>query len=712
MITPAGKVAEQKEYFRLLLAGEVVDSFETSRVAKDGSILDVWLTVTKVIEEPTDSVIATDQQIVKPIGLALLERNITARKRAEAELREKEGLLANIYENVKDGLFYLDVEAVGIYRFRSVNPAYLKIIGLESSQVVGKYVNEVIPEPSLSIVLSNYRKAIQNLERLSWEDNSTYPSGIRTLDFAIIPIINDQGFCTGLIGDVHDITEHKRIENALKESEEKYRTIFENTGSATMIVEDDMTISMVNDECSRLSGYAEEELIGNKWTKFISEDGIEAMNEYQRRLRTDPAAVPYRFSTRMIDRLGKYRDGLVAVDIIPGTNNSVITFTDFTDFNRIDRSLKAISAVNVAMIQAQNEVDLLQNVCLKIVEEAGYSMVWVGYLQADLQQNVQPVACAGKNDGYLAKLNISLQDSKRGWGPVGTAIRTGQSVVLSDLKKDDFFKPWLKNALRQGFKSMMAIPLTGYNTTLGALNIYSNQIGRFDSDEQQLLIEMANDLGYAIMSMRTRTQHQLTAQELQKSLDKMKRILIQAVTSLGNTLEIRDPYTSGHQIKVTCLAMAIAEEMGCSKDQIEGIEVAGNLHDIGKIGVPSGILNRPGKLSEFELAIIQTHPQAGYEIVKDIEFSWPVAEVLLQHHERMNGSGYPQGLAGDEILMEARIMAVADVVEAMASHRPYRPALGIDIALEEIAQNKGILYDADVAEVCLKLFRDKSFRWE
>jgi HD-GYP domain-containing protein (c-di-GMP phosphodiesterase class II) len=152
--------------------------------------------------------------------------------------------------------------------------------------------------------------------------------------------------------------------------------------------------------------------------------------------------------------------------------------------------------------------------------------------------------------------------------------------------------------------------------------------------------------------------------------------------------------------------------MGFSKVQIDGIAVAGNLHDIGKINVPSEILSKPGKLSDLEFAIIKTHSQAGYEIVKDIEFPWPVAEVLLQHHERLNGSGYPRGLAGKDILVESRIMAVADVVEAMASHRPYRPALGIDAALEEISQNKGTLYDPKAVDACLKLFREKDFKFE
>ena len=212
-----------------------------------------------------------------------------------------------------------------------------------------------------------------------------------------------------------------------------------------------------------------------------------------------------------------------------------------------------------------------------------------------------------------------------------------------------------------------------------------------------------------LTDITVRTQ---TAQELEKSLEKMKRILMQEVSSLGTALMIRDPYTSGHQRRVVRLAAAIAEEMGCSMDQIEGITVAGNLHDIGKINIPSEILSKPGKLSDLEFAIVKTHSLAGYEIIKDIEFPWPVAEVIMQHHERMNGSGYPQGLAGEDILAEARIVAVADVVEAMFSHRPYRAALGMDRALEEIIRNRGILYDADVVDACLMLIQEKGFKLE
>jgi putative two-component system response regulator len=205
--------------------------------------------------------------------------------------------------------------------------------------------------------------------------------------------------------------------------------------------------------------------------------------------------------------------------------------------------------------------------------------------------------------------------------------------------------------------------------------------------------------------------------ELKRSEDALKatlaiqrRALGATIEALAATAEARDPYTAGHQRRVANLSRAIATEMGLPKDDIEAIHMAGAIHDIGKIRVPSEILNRPGKITSLEMQLIRMHPEVGYEILKGIDFPWPVAEIELQHHERLDGSGYPQGLKDGEILIQARVIAVADVVEAMTSHRPYRPALGIDVALAEIEKNRGILYDAEAVDACLRLFREKGFQ--
>ena len=177
-----------------------------------------------------------------------------------------------------------------------------------------------------------------------------------------------------------------------------------------------------------------------------------------------------------------------------------------------------------------------------------------------------------------------------------------------------------------------------------------------------------------------------------------------------SVLESRDLYTSSHQSRSADLARAIATEMGFPQEKIEGIRMAGSIHDIGKLSIPAEILSKPTKLTDIEFSLIKEHSRSGYEMLKDVESPWPLAQIVYQHHERMDGSGYPRNLKGDEILMEARIMAVADVVEAMASHRPYRPALGIEVALEEIEKNKGIFYDNTVADACLRLFREKGYQ--
>ncbi|MCU7836755.1 MAG: response regulator [gamma proteobacterium symbiont of Taylorina sp.] len=197
--------------------------------------------------------------------------------------------------------------------------------------------------------------------------------------------------------------------------------------------------------------------------------------------------------------------------------------------------------------------------------------------------------------------------------------------------------------------------------------------------------------------------------ELQYSENKMRSILLQMIKAFAVTVEKRDPYTAGHQQRVADLAVAIAQDMGLEEEEIEGIRLGTLIHDIGKIYAPAEILNRPGRLTKLEFQIIQTHSEVGYEIVKDVEFPWPVADMIYQHHERMDGTGYPQGLKGEEIILEARIIGVADVVEAIASHRPYRPSLGIDFALDEIQKNKDIIYDPVVVDSCIKLFKENQF---
>lgn len=208
------------------------------------------------------------------------------------------------------------------------------------------------------------------------------------------------------------------------------------------------------------------------------------------------------------------------------------------------------------------------------------------------------------------------------------------------------------------------------------------------------------------------TDRKKAEEELKRSFELQKIAMEGTVRAIAYTIETRDPYTAGHQRRVTKLACTIGEEMGLSKGHIEGLRMSGELHDIGKIHVPAEILSKSGQLSEAEYTIIKSHAQVGHDILKTIEFPWPIAKIVLQHHERMDGSGYPQGLKGKDILLEAKILAVADVIEAMATHRPYRPALSIEESLNEIAKNRGSLYDPRVVDICIKVFKEKNFQFE
>jgi PAS domain S-box-containing protein/putative nucleotidyltransferase with HDIG domain len=250
----------------------------------------------------------------------------------------------------------------------------------------------------------------------------------------------------------------------------------------------------------------------------------------------------------------------------------------------------------------------------------------------------------------------------------------------------------------------------------GSVREFKAKLRKKDGTEMDCLItstvRQAKDkskLGYQGM-IRDISELVSSRKQIEKTLNDLRKALGGTIEAMALTVETRDPYTAGHQRRVSNLARGIATEMGVSKEQIQGVRMAGVIHDIGKISVPGEILSKPGNISQNELGIIKEHPQVGYNILKTVDFPWPIAQIVLQHHERMDGSGYPNGISGENILLEARILAVADVVEAMASHRPYRAALGINLALNEISKNRGSFYDSKVVDACLRLFNEKGYR--
>jgi HD-GYP domain-containing protein (c-di-GMP phosphodiesterase class II) len=291
-------------------------------------------------------------------------------------------------------------------------------------------------------------------------------------------------------------------------------------------------------------------------------------------------------------------------------------------------------------------------------------------------------------------------------------MRTGEISVCNDIATDPAFAEWRRLALERGFAATTAFPLhDSEQRPIGMLAIYSDTANVFSAEEVGILTELAGDLSFGINALRAgaaRDSAEANAREWQRQL---AGTLERTVQALAGMVELRDPYTAGHQRRAAELAVAIGREMGLDERRLEGLLVIGMMHDVGKIQVPQEILSRPCKLTDLEFNLIKSHPESGYQILKDVPFPWPVADTVRQHHERLDGSGYPQGLRGEQVLLEARIIAVADVVEAMASYRPYREAIPLDEVMAEIERQAGILFDPDVVTACLRLFREQGFIW-
>ena len=368
------------------------------------------------------------------------------------------------------------------------------------------------------------------------------------------------------------------------------------------------------------------------------------------------------------------------------------------NLRKVNRALKTLSAGNEVLVRATDEVALLREMCRVVVEVGGYRVAWVGYAQHDERQSVRPMAQHGVTAEMLGQLGFSWADDELGHGPTGAAVRSGQPQVIADAYSDPRFAPWRAAAVENRCASILALPLKdGDGHAFGAITIDAADKNAFDEEEVRLLRELANDLSYGIVNLRNRAERRRGTEQLHKGLE-------DALQAIAATVEMRDPYTAGHQRRVAQLAAAIATAMGLLPERVHGIRLAGTVHDVGKIGVPAEILSKPGVLTDIEFNLIKLHPTVGYEILKDVAFPWPIAQMVRSHHERLDGSGYPDGLKGEEILLDTRIISVADVVEAMLSYRPYRQGLGIQAALDEIVGKRGVLYDAQVVDACRKVF--------
>jgi PAS domain S-box-containing protein/putative nucleotidyltransferase with HDIG domain len=460
-----------------------------------------------------------------------------------------------------------------------------------------------------------------------------------------------------------DITEHKKAEKALRESEEKYRTVFENTGTATIIIEENTVISLANSGFERLSGHAKEEIENKmKWTDFVVPEDLERMKKYHIARRKAEDKVPTEYEFCFMDKKGNRRNIFLKIGIIPGTKKGVASLMDITDRKQAEGDVK----------NAKNELQMIMD-------------------------SVPALIFYKDTEGRIIRVNKALADSLK--MPIKDIVGKNLEEVFSEEDAKNM-RIADKEVMISGKPRRDIIRLTapeGIRWLMIDKVLSKDKKGKITG-----FIDLAKDI----------TEQKKSEQELQHTFQRLKKTMDATIDTMSRIIEVKDPYTSGHQQRVCQLAVPLARELGLPEDRIEGIRIASLIHDIGKIGLPTETLSKPTKLTDIEFRLIKEHSRIGYNILQSIDFPYPVAKMVLQHHERLDGSGYPDGLKADKILLEAKIIGVADVVEAMSSHRPYRPALGIDKALEEISRNKGAFYDPEVVDACLRLFREKGFKFK
>jgi PAS domain S-box-containing protein len=632
-------------------------------------------------------------------------QDITERKQAEEALAKSEERYRSVLEQMEEA--YFEVDTAG--NFTLFNDATCRQLGYSREELMGmnyrvytfkddvQHVYEAFNQvyrtgkPNIGLPVVRIRK---DGSRLSTETSA-------------FPLRNERGDIIGFRGIASDVTERKQAEETLANEAIRRRILIDQSRDGIVVLDENGKVYEANRRFAEMLGYSPEEVRGLgvwDWEFQFPREQVQEM------IRTVDEKGDH-FETRHRRKDGTTYDVEISTNgaVIAGQKLIFCVCRDITERKQAEEKIKklyslqtAIRYINESLLKVNDERALFKRVCRFLKDIEFIRFCWIGLVDKESLE-VKPVAYSGFEDGYLSSLKISLDSSAYNRDPIGVAVKTRQSCVIADIENDSRFAPRREEALKRGYACCLAVPLIHDTEVIGVLSVYSDIKGAFGDAEVDFLAEAASDIALGIRTLRLR-------RELQESLDSLGKALEGTVSALASVAEVRDPYTSGHQQRVTRIAVATANEMGLPKEQIKGIQVAGTLHDVGKLYIPAEILSKPGKLSEVEFSLVKMHSQAGYDILKTVKFPWPIAQIVLQHHERLDGSGYPQGLKGEDILLEAKILAVADVVEAMASHRPYRPALGIGQALDEISQKSGILYDSEVVDACFRLFYDKEFK--
>jgi len=603
------------------------------------------------------------------------------------------------------------------FTFADINARAEQMLGMARGQVIGQKLCELIPINRTGGFFAKYVAVVATGTPLEEEFPIDTPEiKAKWLRHQVVRVGD------GIAITSRDITGWKEAGAALKESEKRFRDIVWSSADWIWEVDAEGRYTYASESVKDMLGYASEEVIGKTPFHFMQPE------EAARVGAIFAETTARRKTFRDLDNTHVHKDGSLRYVQTSGTpilgddggllgyrgldkDMTAKTLAELA-LARANRALRARAMTNEALMRVTNEEELLQSATRIIVETGGYRMAGVGYVEDDAEKSIRPVAWAGTEEGYIAEAIQTWADTEAGQRPISRAIRSGTPELARDLSLDPAFANWRDAAAKRGYASNLALPLSDGTRIFGVLNIYAGEPNAFDTEETRLLVELADNLSFGIFALRTRAERDRIAHAHAHHAEILQKSLEQSIQVIADTVDARDPYTAGHQRRVAELAVGIARELGLPEDKIHGIHLAAVIHDLGKIHVPAEILSKPGKLSNIEFMLIKEHAQAGYDILKNVNFPWPIADIVRQHHEKLDGSGYPQGLKGAQILLESRIMTVADVVEAMSSHRPYRPALGVEVALKEIERGRGSAFDPAVADACLKLFREGRFAFQ
>jgi PAS domain S-box-containing protein len=635
-----------------------------------------------------------------------LQRECEIRRAIQDDLAESEEKFRQISTAALDAIAIID----GRGRVTYWNPAAEAMFGYPAEEIAGRDLHEVLaPER----YLGPYRAGIAEFQRSGTgaaigltrelyamrKDGSEFPIELSVSSVKI------RGEWTA-IGVIRDITERKHAD-ALKA---RLAAIVESSEDAILAKTLDGIITSWNAAAERMFGYRAEEIIGQPVTRLAPP---ELHGEIRRCLAevADGRAVR-NLETRRMTRSGEPIDVSLTISPVRGEEGKVVGASaigrDITEFKRseqalrrLNRVLRTITGCDSVLVRARSEAELLGEMCRVIADVGGYGKAWVAVLPEDANAHVPPEVYHSETPGILDFVS-RLREREVFDSILRSVGHSGVRRVLREVDEASPLFPLRHSAIAQGCDAFALIPIWNGSDVAGMLGLCAETLEAFDGDEMALLEKLTGDMAYGIAHLRDRA-------ERLKNTDRITRSLEQTIQAVATTLEMRDPYTAGHQRRVADLAAAIAKKLNLSEDEVHGIRLAGMVHDLGKIRIPAEILTKPGRLTPLEFDFIKTHSQVGYDILKDVAFPWPIADMVLQHHEKLDGSGYPQGLAGDAILLGARIIAVADVMEAMSSHRPYRPGLGNEAALAELEARRGSWYDAGVVDACRALFRDEGY---